>query len=185
MEGNAPSLPWPSKRQNLGNEGAFPSNLSMRDPERKQPARQPLFEIGDRSPIVFLTVCSEKRKPIFARDDSVNVLRRAWAKADHWKVGQYVVLPDHIHLFCAPCRIETSDLRRWVRFWKSIASNEWPRPGEHPVWQIDCWDRQLRRGESYEEKWEYVRNNPVRHGHVARADDWPYQVELNVLEWHE
>ena len=54
-----------------------------------------------------------------------------------------------------------------------------------PLWQRDCWDRQLRTGESYAQKWEYVRNNPVRKGLVANADDWLYQGELNVLEWHE
>jgi len=30
-----------------------------------------------------------------------------------------------------------------------------------------------------------VKNNPVRHGHVACAEDWPYQGELNILEWHD
>jgi putative transposase len=54
-----------------------------------------------------------------------------------------------------------------------------------PLFQRDCWDRQLRTGESYAQKWEYVRNNPVRKGLVAAADDWPYQGELNVLVWHE
>jgi len=33
--------------------------------------------------------------------------------------------------------------------------------------------RQLHRAESYEEKWNYVRNNPVRHGYVSRVEDWP------------
>jgi hypothetical protein len=28
-------------------------------------------------------------------------------------------------------------------------------------------------------------NNPVRHGYVAHAEDWPYQGELNVLQWHD
>jgi hypothetical protein len=38
---------------------------------------------------------------------------------------------------------------------------------------------------SYAEKRQYVSNNPVRHGYVRRAEDWPYQGELNVLEWHD
>ena len=54
-----------------------------------------------------------------------------------------------------------------------------------PLFQRDCWDRQLRTGESYAQKWEYVRNNPVRKGLVAHADEWPYQGQVNVLEWHE
>ena len=49
----------------------------------------------------------------------------------------------------------------------------------------EFWDRQLRRAESYEEKWQYVKNNPVRHGYVSRVEDWPYQGELNVFEWHD
>jgi len=43
----------------------------------------------------------------------------------------------------------------------------------------------LRRSESYAEKWQYVANNPVRHRYVRRLQDWAYQGELNVLEWHD
>ena len=39
----------------------------------------------------------------------------------------------------------------------------------------------LMTAESYDDKWEYVRLNPVRHGLVVRPGDWPYQGELNVL----
>ncbi len=52
-------------------------------------------------------------------------------------------------------------------------------------WQRDCLDTQLRRDENYSAKWEYVRNNPVRAELVKSADEWPYQGELNVLEWHD
>jgi hypothetical protein len=41
----------------------------------------------------------------------------------------------------------------------------------------------MRRSESYAEKWDYGRNNPVRAGLVKHADDWPYQGELNILDW--
>ena len=65
------------------------------------------------------------------------------------------------------------------------AMNCVPPTRNPPLFQRDCWDRQLRTGESYAHKWEYVRNNPVRKGLVANADDWPYQGQINVLEWHE
>jgi hypothetical protein len=51
------------------------------------------------------------------------------------------------------------------------------------VWQRHHWDRQLRRGESYSEKWDYVWNNPVRHKLATDAAEWPYQGELNELRW--
>jgi putative transposase len=40
----------------------------------------------------------------------------------------------------------------------------------------------LRNDESYSQKWEYVRENPVRAGLVVRADEWPYQGELVVID---
>jgi len=53
------------------------------------------------------------------------------------------------------------------------------------IFQRAQWDTQLRSGSDYESKWIYVRNNPVRRGIVKRAEDWPYQGELNVLNWHD
>ena len=38
-------------------------------------------------------------------------------------------------------------------------------------WQSDHWDTRLRSGESYDAKWEYVRNNPVRAGLVKTAEE--------------
>ncbi|MFW6161563.1 MAG: hypothetical protein ACODAJ_02270 [Planctomycetota bacterium] len=51
------------------------------------------------------------------------------------------------------------------------------------LWQPRQWDTRLRRGESYEGKWDYVRHNPVRHRLVDRPDAWPFQGEIFVLEW--
>lgn len=47
----------------------------------------------------------------------------------------------------------------------------------------DFWDRQLRHGEHYGERWEYVRQNPVRAGFVKNADDWTWQGEMHELRW--
>ena len=66
---------------------------------------------------------------------------------------------------------------------EGACSLSWPRPNDHPVWQRDSWDTQLRRHESYGSKWEYVINNPVRAGLVKEANKWPFQGELNVLPW--
>jgi REP element-mobilizing transposase RayT len=61
------------------------------------------------------------------------------------------------------------------------------RPSQWPetLWQRDCWDTQLRRGESYRAKWEYVLDNPVRAGLCESPDEWPYLGEMNVLQWHD
>lgn len=145
----------------------------------------PVQDFGNRSNIVFLTACAAGRKKILAKEDIHALLAECWIKASDWIVGHYVILPDHLHLFCAPNRFEPRSIQNWVAFWKSLASRRWPRPEEQPVWQIDCWDRQLRSGDSYSAKWAYVRENPIRHGLCKQVTDWPYQGELNQLPWHD
>jgi putative transposase len=92
-------------------------------------------------------------------------------------------MPDHIHLFCAPAAWPIVSLPKWVRFWKSLATQSWPQPSHRPIWQRHFWDTQLRHGESYDEKWDYVMQNAVRAGLVLHPDDWAYQGELNILPW--
>ncbi len=156
-----------------------------REVGRKHPARHPVFERENLSVIVFLTVCTHHRRKILASPDVMRILVRSWISADHWIVGRFIILPDHIHLFCSPANPNSLGLRAWMRHWKSSASKMWPDPSAHPIWQIDGWDTQLRQSESYSTKWDYVRENPIRHGLVSRAQEWPFQGELNPLVWHD
>ena len=41
----------------------------------------------------------------------------------------------------------------------------------------------LRSARSYSEKWDYVRNNPVRAGLVVTPEAWPYAGEGTDLMW--
>ncbi len=68
-----------------------------------------------------------------------------------------------------------------MQFWKSQLTKSWTVAVEKPVFQREHWDRQLRSEESYDGKWEYVRQNPVRARLVTDPEDWPYQGELHEL----
>jgi REP element-mobilizing transposase RayT len=150
---------------------------------RTHPVHQPVREAFNTPIIVFLTVISKGRKPILADVDAHLSVLNAWRTAKTWLVGRYVVMPDHVHLFCAPAALVPEPLIQWISFWKSAAARKWPRRGDAPIWQRHFWDTQLRRGENYDEKWEYIRANPLRAGLVSRVEDWPYQGELNELRW--
>ena len=47
--------------------------------------------------------------------------------------------------------------------------------------QEEFFDHLLRSRESYAEKWDYVRENPTRAGLLMKADDWPWQGEIDEL----
>jgi REP element-mobilizing transposase RayT len=150
---------------------------------RKHPAHQPMIERFNEPVVVFLTVCTKDRKPLLARPEVVKLLKDSWCAATSWQVGRFLVMPDHLHLFCAPGEAPARPLGQWVRYWKTLASRRWPRPEEAPVWQLDFWDTQIRQVAQYGAKWEYVRQNPVRAGLVADPDAWPHQGEIHELRW--
>ena len=130
--------------------------------------------------LVFLTVCSLNRKAILATHQVQEKLCEAWKEADAWMVGSYVVMPDHIHLFCAP-QNEDISIERWITYWKRQFHRHFGAGA--PRFQSRGFHHRLRRDESYAEKWEYVRSNPVRAGLVSRPEDWPFQGTLNELRW--
>ena len=155
-------------------------------PVRKWPSKNSvLARQGDRAVILFVTVTSHRRQSVFANDEASTCILMAWRQAQNWLVGRYVIMPDHVHFFCAPGQAPVPDFHRWVAYWKSLVARNFPREHELPLWQRECWDVQMRTVGNYREKWNYVRNNPVRKGLVADAEDWPYQGFENVLAWHD
>lgn len=76
--------------------------------------------------------------------------------------------------------LSTAIFEEMDRVLEESGTRAWPHRAQVPIWQREFWDRQLRRSESYAKKWHYVSDNPVRNGYVRRAEDWPYQGELNV-----
>jgi putative transposase len=154
-------------------------------PQRRRPVHLTLRECPNQSPIVFLTVCTHRRRPLLASPDVAALLREVWEESGKWWVGRFVLMPDHLHLFCTPENRDAPALAEWVKFWKSLISRRWPRPAEHPIWQQGFWDRQLRNSQHYGRRWNYVRNNPVRHGLVNDAESWPYQGEITVFRFHD
>ena len=145
--------------------------------QRRHPAKGVFIFLGEAT-IVFVTVCSQRREKILATTVVHAALLGAWNKADRWMIGGYVVMPGHIHFFCSPKDISIA-IEPWITVWK----REFRRAlgVDAPRFQTDGFHHRLRGEESYAEKWEYVRVNPVRAGLVERPEDWPYQGVLNEL----
>jgi len=92
-------------------------------------------------------------------------------------------MPDQIHLFAAFAS-ESVSLSLWVKSLKNAIS-KCLRSNRvvSPHWQKGFFDHMLRSDESYEQKWDYVRQNPVRAGLVESSEVWEYQGEICLLEF--
>jgi putative transposase len=140
-----------------------------------------------RGPVFFITCCVRDRQKVLADGRVAHILVEAWQTSPEvygWFVGRYVVMPDHVHFFAGPRGDEAKSLSQFLASWK-----RWTRRcmreqgGPGFAWQREFFDHLLRSDESYEQKWEYVRANPVRAGLVSNPDEWPYQGELAELTW--
>jgi REP element-mobilizing transposase RayT len=135
------------------------------------------------NPRYFITICTVNRRKILAEEKAVFVLRREWESAMErhgWAIGSYVVMPDHVHFFCTDGE-QGVRLSEFVGKWKEWTTKALKREAglDGQIWQKGFFDHLLRSSESYSEKWEYVRNNPVRAGLVAQPEDWPFSGSIH------
>jgi REP element-mobilizing transposase RayT len=155
-------------------------------PRRKHLRR--LDRITIRGPLVFfLTVCVAHRRPVLADPRIADILVQAWRHATSlhgWLIGRYVIMPDHVHFFASPLGEVAKNLSGFLKYWKRSTAIRLRKAGLGQFrWQREFFDHLLRNEESYAEKWEYVRHNPVRAGLVSDPSEWPYQGEIAALEW--
>ncbi len=134
-------------------------------------------------PVYFLTLVAHERRPLFANKNVHRALIDFGENAAQhgvW-VGRYVLMPDHIHCFVG-VGPESPDVSSWVKSLKNLLSKHLrSNDVEPPHWQKGFFDHILRTRESYEQKWDYVLQNPVRAGLVQRPEEWEFQGEISRL----
>ena len=137
--------------------------------------RLPHYQKFDR--VLFVTFCTLSREPLSGEARSI-VLRHCIH--DHGKrfvLHVVVVMADHVHLLLTPLRDENGwpySLASILKLIKGTSSREVNKLAGHcgPLWQEESFDHVLRGNESFAEKLEYIRQNPVRRGLVARPEDY-------------
>ena len=146
---------------------------------RKTPAKGVQLLAGD-SNWVFLTVCTNQRERWLTDVSIMRSLHLIWeTDATAWLVSDYLLMPDHLHLFCAPYDSKFS-IERWIGYWKDRLAKSNPVAGR---FQVGGFHHRMRRGESYSVKWDYVQMNPVRAKLVDNPEDWPYRGRVHNVRW--
>jgi putative transposase len=118
--------------------------------------------------------------------DRIEQLRAAVriVKTRHpFEIVAWVTLPDHLHAIWQLPQDDVEFARRW-RLIKAAFSRSLPgieridtsrlRKGERGIWQRRYWEHLIRDDDDLQRHIDYVHINPVKHGHVRRASDWPY-----------
>jgi REP element-mobilizing transposase RayT len=144
------------------------------------PAHSELLPWEQQS-VYFVTFCVERRRAVLANPRAWDISLKVLARLDQWTTLAAIAMPDHWHLLVSPLDREASvsAFSKWFKRW---FDEQYCRPSVPDgtriltwTWQEGCFDRLLRSDESLSDKWEYLRQNPVRAGLVSDPDDWPYQ----------
>jgi putative transposase len=148
---------------------------------RRPPRLERIFATD---PLYFVTFCTHERQRFLAKDELhtafVLFAKRAECNSNV-AVGRYVIMPDHVHLFVRGDY--NFRLGQWIGALKqALAKAATLSRAEGQIWEEGFFDHVLRSNESYSQKWNYVRENPVRAGLVKSAADWPYQGEIVYID---
>ena len=151
----------------------------FRDAGRHKPPQNVVIT-SHQPTILFVTVGTERRVPWLLRPSIHKHLVQAWQSAGAWIIGYYMLMPDHVHFFCAPYD-QRFTVEQWVTFWK----RQFRRIHKDPTceWQAHSFHHRLRNQDNYAERWRYVQENPVRAGLATEPENWPHQGMLNTLRW--
>jgi len=101
-----------------------------------------------------------------------------------FKIDAMVILPDHWHAVWTLPEGDAAYARR-IRLIKSRLTRDLlkagvpltkDRRGDYDSWQKRYWEHTIRDERDFEAHVNYVHINPVKHGYVKRAVDWPYST---------
>ena len=140
----------------------------------------------------FFVVVAYRRRPIFCGPAFRAALRQAIQTVRGTRpftVDAWVLLPDHMHCIWTLPDGDHDYATRWAeikRFVSSVARETLRDPrlltragksrGESTIWQRRFWEHQIRDESDFERHVDYTHFNPVKHGYVQSACDWPHST---------
>jgi putative transposase len=120
-------------------------------------------------------------------------LRNAYAaarKRDPFETIAICVLPDHLHAVWALPPDDADFSRRWSLIKHNFSSGLPSDPNrsrskigkrEKGIWQRRYWEHVIRDDADLARHIDYIHFNPVKHGLVSRASDWPHSSFLRYV----
>ena len=138
----------------------------------------------------FITLCTHNRQNLFILEGNrvgndlcvvpplqneiiLKWIKETESKFQNIKFEKYVIMPDHIHFIINITERHIGrSLREIMQFFKTMTTNDYIRnvkngklkPFDKKLWQKSYYDHIIRNQEDYNEKWDYIENNPKKWG---------------------
>ena len=133
--------------------------------------------------IFFTVALAERGSDLLVREiDRLREAVQATRAVRPFAIDAWVVLPDHLHCVWTLPEGDADFSTRWgaikgrfsrgLRAGRMRSSHEARR--EKAVWQRRFWEHHIRGETDFVSHVRYCWENPVKHGFVERAEDWPH-----------
>ena len=135
----------------------------------------PHWELTGSTYFITIRVHSDLGAPFFNRD-LAGIMLSALHRGDKesYDLQAFVVMPDHVHLILKP--LSGTKLQEVMKNLKGSTAYQinkvLNRTGK--FWQAENFDHLIRDGLGLREKWEYIKENPVKAKLVNNAEAYPY-----------
>ena len=137
----------------------------------------------------FFTVVARERRPVLTGEAVRTALREAIARVratKPFRVDAWVLLPDHLHCLWTLPPGDADFSSRWSAIKRltsqAAAGSAGTESAQSGLWQERFWEHVVRDDPDFARHADYIHWNPVRHGHAARAADWPYSTFRRYCE---
>ncbi len=132
----------------------------------------------------FFTLALHNRQSSLLTDhiDELRFAFKATMEKMPFEIDAIVILPEHMHAIFTLPEGDVNYSSRW-RLIKSLFTRQLIKKGvaltrnhrgEYNLWQKRFWEHTIRDKDDMNHHMEYIQNNPIKHGLVANAIDWPY-----------
>ena len=122
----------------------------------------------------FVTFATWQRRRLFVVDNYARLFLKTlygYRRPGRFQLHAFVLMPDHVHLLLTPAPEIT--LERSLQLIKGGYSHAFGVEfGNTEIWQRGFTDHRIRDVRDFEQHREYIHENPVKRGLVARADQY-------------
>ena len=128
---------------------------------------------------LFITFCKRTKEPLVPLARSLVLEHCLKGNGRTMHLHAAVIMPEHVHLLLTPMRNAEGwpfPLKDILKLIKGPAARSLNLLAGTcgALWQDESFDHVLRCDESLDEKLEYILQNPVRRGLVARPEDYAW-----------
>jgi len=126
----------------------------------------------------FFTLVSHERRPVLTGENIRTALREAvkTVRDEHpFFVEAWVLLPDHLHCIWQLPEDDADYSLRWAKI-KRLVRHRLGMSAAEKLWQPRYWEHCIRDENDFARHVDYIHWNPVKHGLVRCAADWPYST---------